>query len=172
MSEDEPVLIINVLNSSVMRLRSIEDLEKRKIFIPCVSLFFPSPTSIMELIPQCFQSNMLHLTVNDTTLVFHFLKIIGMALRYQGSSCHYINVSLRAVQKIVESNQCIGTMVQGIICFLGPLLLTIHSASKEPLHISLTLGRVHTKKKKKEGGVISLIRALGSKKEKEVPMRD
>lgn len=127
-AEDEPALIINVLNSSVMpqkyrKLRKKKNLYSRSLY------FFPSSTSITELIPQCFQSSMLHLTVNDTTLVFHSLKkIIGMVLGYQGSSCHHINVSLRAVQRIVESAQCIGTMAHAIICSPGPLLLAIHCA--------------------------------------------
>ncbi len=68
-------------------------------------------TSIMEVIPQCFQSSRLHLTFNDATLVFYFLKSIGMVLRYQGSSCHYINVALRAVEMVWEATQCTGTIV-------------------------------------------------------------
>ena len=93
----------------------------------------------MEVIPQCFQSSTLHLTFNDTTLVFHFLKIIGMALGYQGSSCHYINVAPRAVERIVEASQSIGTIVQGTIHPSDPLLLAIHAIPplKDSMYVSV-----------------------------------
>lgn len=93
----------------------------------------------MEVIPQCFQSSTLHLTFNDTTLVFDFLKIIGMVLSYQGSYCYYINLAPRAVERIVEASLWIRTIVQGTISLSGPLLLAIHTvqALNDSVYVSL-----------------------------------
>lgn len=45
----------------------------KKFYSLCLSIS-PCSISIMELIPQCLQSNTLHLTLSDTALSFNFLQ--------------------------------------------------------------------------------------------------